>query len=277
MVQLRAAFQAEGELASADEVSSQRAAIARAQDRILADLSNYRVSNIKRLRFAPYLALTVNEAGLRGLLNHPTVAHLHRDEMLEPSLAQSVPLINADDVWATGFIGTGVTVAILDTGVDKSHLFLDQGKVVSEACFSTNNPAQAVSTVCPNGQTSQIGFGAGINCPLNIDGCEHGTHVAGIAAGNAAGTNRPDLSGVAKDASIIAIQVFSRVDNVAACSAGGHSTPCARTFRCCEFEPGRGAVLQLLRCAKLSHWIYSKPPFGQYRCSDRIWKQWVYQ
>jgi subtilisin family serine protease len=230
MVELGAAFQAEGELSSAQEVSSQRAAIAAGQDQLLAALSGHRVSHIKRFKYVPYLAMTVDGAGLGELLNNPTVVHIHKDELVPPTLAQSVPLINADDVWAAGFTGTGWTVAILDTGVDKTHLFLDQGKVVSEACYSTTNPTQAVTSVCPNGQSSQIGSGAGINCPSNIDGCEHGTHVAGIAAGNAAGTTRPDLSGVAKDAGIIAIQVFSQISNPLTCSAGGHSTPCARTF-----------------------------------------------
>jgi len=36
-------------------------------------------------------------------------------------------------------------------------------------------------------------------------GCDHGTHVAGIAAGKSA-----SFSGVAKDANLIAMQVFSR-------------------------------------------------------------------
>ena len=45
--------------------------------------------------------------------------------------------------------------------------------------------------------------GSGVNC--QISGCEHGTHVAGIAAANDGGLNR----GVAYNADIISIQVFS--------------------------------------------------------------------
>ena len=42
-------------------------------------------------------------------------------------------------------------------------------------------------------------------CPPDFSGCFHGTAVAGVAAGDG-----PDFSGVARDAHIIAIQVFSR-------------------------------------------------------------------
>ncbi len=212
IVELGTAFRAEGELSSAQDVSSQRAAIAQEQNQLLAILAGHQISNIKRFKYVPFMAMTVDDAGLGELINNQAVVRIYKDEIVSPTLAQSVPLINADDVWAQGFTGTGWTVAIIDSGVDKTHVFLDQGKVVSEACYSTTDSSIPVSSVCPNGQSSQIGSGAGVNCPTNIDGCDHGTHVAGIAAGNAAGTTRPDLNGVAKDASIIAIQVFSRVD-----------------------------------------------------------------
>src|SRR5204862_771645 len=99
-----------------------------------------------------------------------------------PTLAQSVPLVQGDQAWSAGYDGTGRVVAIVDTGVDKSHPFL-LNKVVAEACFSSFAAGHSTS-LCPNGQSQQIGVGAGVPCgPLNL-GCWHGTHVAGIAAGN---------------------------------------------------------------------------------------------
>jgi subtilisin family serine protease len=55
-----------------------------------------------------------------------------------------------------------------------------------------------------------------------VGGCNHGTVVAGIAAGN-----NGTFYGVAKDASLIAIQVFSRFDSAANC---GSATPCTLTY-----------------------------------------------
>jgi subtilisin family serine protease len=63
--------------------------------------------------------------------------------------------------------------------------------------------------------------GAGAAAPCGADGCEHGTHVAGIAAGRGS-----DFSGVAPDADIIAVQVFSRFTGPA---CGGQSE-CVASF-----------------------------------------------
>ncbi|MEW6684124.1 MAG: S8 family serine peptidase [Nitrospirota bacterium] len=134
-------------------------------------------------------------------------------------------MIGANAVWNTGFSGAGQTIAILDTGVDRTHPFL-AGRVVSEACYSTSDPINSVLSLCPNGATQQIGTGSGVNCPLFITGCQHGTHVAGIAAGREY-TGTP-FSGVAKDATLIAIQVFSRHDSINVC--GLEPIPCARTY-----------------------------------------------
>jgi subtilisin len=224
IVMLATTFRPEGELSAAQDVLRQRLAIARDQDQLLAALSGHRISGIKRFKYLAYVATAVDEGGLIQLIHNPALIRIMKDEMVQPTLAQSFPLINADDVWAAGLTGSTWAVAVLDTGVDKTHLFLDQGKVVSEACYSTNDTHRSMSSLCPNGQTSQGGSGTGVNCPANIVGCDHGTHVAGIAAGNATGTTRDDLSGVAKAGNIIAIQIFSRVDSPSACAPA--ASPC---------------------------------------------------
>ena len=145
---------------------TQRYAIAQGQDQLLATLAGHGISNVKRFNYAPYMAMTVDAARLSDLINSPAVVHIFKDEMVPPALAQSVPLINADDVWAAGFTGTGWTVAILDSGVDTTHVFLDQGKVVSEACYSTTDASGVISSLCPNGQTSQTGLWSWRQLPL---------------------------------------------------------------------------------------------------------------
>src|SRR5262249_52279861 len=109
------------------------------------------------------------------------VSRLVADTLNTPSLPESVPLTGGDQAWAAGFDGTGTVVAILDSGVDSSHPFF-AGKIVEEACYSSTTTQSL--TLCPNGQSQQIGPGAGVNCTIST--CWHGTHVAGIAAGNGA-------------------------------------------------------------------------------------------
>jgi hypothetical protein len=164
----------------------------------------------KRQRWAPrlipntpYVAMTVTRDELEALAADGDVVSLHEDGQLRPGLQDSVPLIGMAAVYARGGTGANTLVAILDTGVEYFHVFTNP-RVTNATCFSTNSGTFA--SLCPNGQSSQIGTTAGFNC--DFPGCEHGTHVAGIAAGN-----RPSgtpLNGVAKSADIFAGQVFSR-------------------------------------------------------------------
>lgn len=121
-----------------------------------------------------------------------------------------------------------INIVVMDTGVQKSHPMLT-GKVVYEACFGSNfdslyNGVLATSfrSICPPGPgqaqpldgdsplTNLIGSGEpspfGIDCarPGLNESCSHGSHVAGIAAGNA-----PGHVGVAPAAKLISVQIFS--------------------------------------------------------------------
>ena len=55
---------------------------------------------------------------------------------MPPDVAESAALIGADSAWTSGYNGAGRTVAVLDTGVDKSHSICRVGAVVAEACYS---------------------------------------------------------------------------------------------------------------------------------------------
>lgn len=85
------------------------------------------------------------------------------------SLTESVPMVGAPAAWQAGFDGTGVTVAVLDTGYDQKHPEL--AGVVSAAKDFT-----------PAGIQDDIG---------------HGTHVAATVAGRGS-----RYAGVAKGASL---------------------------------------------------------------------------
>ena len=219
IVGLRVGYKSEATLRTSREVEAQRLAISQAQDGLLRSLTGYSRSSLKRFETIPFLAMEVTLEGLEALQRSSGVVSIEGDALMSPTLIESTQIIGATAAWASGFTGSGQHVAILDTGVDKNHSFL-AGKVVSEACYSTNGSIS--SSVCPGGVAESIASGAGVNCPSSVAGCEHGTHVAGIAAGKSA-----SFSGVARDANIIAVQVFSRVTSQTAC---GSSQPCALAF-----------------------------------------------
>ncbi|WP_283134472.1 S8 family serine peptidase [Rhizohabitans arisaemae] len=93
------------------------------------------------------------------------------DARVRTTLDRSVAQIGAPDAWRAGYDGTGVDVAVLDTGVDAAHPDLT-GKVTSAENF-TDDPAVT-------------------------DGHGHGTHVASTVAGNG-----PTHKGVAPGANLL--------------------------------------------------------------------------
>jgi subtilisin len=226
IVGLSMPFSAEGHLPN-EKAIEQRAKIVQLQDQLLESVQGFKIEGIKRFKYIPYIAMEVDSSALSALISHPLADSIEEDVPVPPLLDESVPLIKADEAWNLGYTGSGWTVAILDTGVESNHSFLS-GKIVSEACYSSDSWLNNATTVCPNGQESQTGSGAGINCDTSIYGCDHGTHVAGIAAGKGS-----SFSGVAKDANIIAIQVFHRTDDgliITPCSDNSLPSPCALSF-----------------------------------------------
>lgn len=197
----------------------------------LASQFPIKTSAVKTFDIVPGLALPANAAMVDALARDPAVAQIIEDRMYPPVLYQSIPLINADDAWLAGYSGAGQTVAILDTGVNKSHPFL-AGKVVSEACYSTSTSGSGwtSTSLCPGGASSSTAADSGLDCDgTTIAGCGHGTHVAGIAAGRNGSSSGGTMSGVARDANVIAVKIFSRFTGSAACGVG-RPDPCALSF-----------------------------------------------
>ena len=222
--------------ASKESMALPLAVLSKAQEdervRVIGDAHNVLLNNlkgrgevsiVKKMRYSPHLAMTVDIMTLEALREDPHVMDIYEDKLAYIHLAQSIPFIQADELWSNGYTGDGQTIAILDTGVDKTHPFLD-GKVISEACYSTTNSTYGSSSVCSGGVSATTASGSGINCPVSNYGCDHGTHVAGITAGKDPGG--VGFNGVAKDAKLIAIQVFSRFTS--GCPTGWSS--CVRSY-----------------------------------------------
>jgi hypothetical protein len=208
IVKVRAAFQPEGQIMNAAQRLAQRKVIGEAQDQMLSWL-RYVPSTLKRYEYLPYIAASLDTTGLEQLQSSSEALDISEDKPMRLALAESLPRIGAPRAWAGGFNGSGKTIAVLDSGVDKNHPWL-AGKVVSEACYSTNNSAELYSSLCPGGVAESTDPDSGVPCTFlgGAENCGHGTHIAGIAAGRA---------GVAYGANVISIKVMSRVDDSEAC------------------------------------------------------------
>ena len=224
LVELRTpdGYRPEADLGGAAAVGAQRRGLETATTRLLARLTagDYRVA--RRYRTVPFVALEVSPAARAALSRAPEVMRVLDDEIARPVLAQSVPLVQGDQAWSAGYDGTGTAIAIVDTGVDAQHPFLG-GRVIAEACFSSTVPGIS-QTTCPGGTDMQ--FGPGAAAPCSLSDCLHGTHVAGIAAGNGS-SGGVAYSGVARNARLVGIQVFSTITDSNSC---GGFAPCSGAF-----------------------------------------------
>ncbi len=189
-------------------------------DAALANLDGVPHKITHRYRSFPLLALEVSPKALGALRASPQVASIQEDGLSIPALADSTGIVGAKEATQHGFDGTGRVVAVLDTGVDRTHPFL-AGRIVHEACFS-------LRANCPAGTTSQVGVGAGAPCAFAPDDCQHGTHVAGIAAGRRHAGAAYD--GVAPDAKVMPVQVFSRFTGGECFVGAPPATVCALSF-----------------------------------------------
>ena len=219
VIKLKVAYSPEKNLKNEKAIRSQRSAIEAVQNKIGKELLERKSKVIRKYRTIPYIAASVNRSALDHLLASPDVESVEEDVAVPPLLDDSTDLVGARKVWGWGLQGNGQTIAILDTGVETRHDQL-HNKVVGEACFSAAQPPDEQS-LCPNGTDTQIGVGAGAPCSANIQGCEHGTHVAGIASG---------WNGVAPNSQVVSIQVFHRVNSEAKCSNFDLSAPCTLSY-----------------------------------------------
>ncbi|MDH3780235.1 MAG: S8 family serine peptidase, partial [Nitrosopumilus sp.] len=223
----------EGEMEGPQVIQSQRQMIQSAQQDIMEQLSaaNALSPDTYQFKHIPYISTTVNLDSLNVLQSSLMVASIMQDVAVPPLLYQSNSIIGADKVWSesfedVGYTGAGQQIVILDTGVDKNHSFL-AGKIVSEACYSSTVPSESSTSLCPGGVQESTETDSGLPCPSSIAGCDHGTHVAGIAAGGTFLYVGNEYHGVAPDAQIIPMKVFSQFNNPSSCF---FQAPCVLSY-----------------------------------------------
>ena len=190
------------------------------QDQLRAELDQFNVSEEFQLDYgANGLAVTARVGDLLAiaqLSNVTSVARVARHHLTNET---SVPFVGAPNVWGASGTGEGVSIAIIDTGIDYLHAnFGGPGTIPDfEGNDSTVVEPGTFPTVKVVGGTDFVGddYDASsddpaINTPdpdpdpLDCNG--HGSHVAGSAAGNGVATRIGP--GVAPGAVLYALRVF---------------------------------------------------------------------
>ena len=134
-------------------------------------------------------SLKIKGIDIEKVARLPNIKEIFKDNIFYAERSVSVPTIGAPDVWkikdskGNPVDGTGMVIGIIDTGVDYMHPDLGGGfgpnyKVIGGWDFGDNDAD-----------------------PMDVNG--HGTHVAGIAAGDGV------IKGVAPKAKIMAYKIVS--------------------------------------------------------------------
>ncbi|MGY4831788.1 S8 family serine peptidase [Sphaerotilaceae bacterium SBD11-9] len=196
-------------------MSSQSAAASRLQALGAVELGRVHVAHNA-------IAVRVDASQLKAIAALPGVAKVRRVVHHEMSLSETVPYIGASAVQQAGFDGTGVKVAVIDSGIDYTHRNLGGAGTAEayEKAFGTSPSDPRNTTIDPSVYpTTKVvgGFdfvgdawpnGARSEDPNPIDFQGHGTHVADIIGGKSLdGTHK----GVAPGAKLIALKVCSSV------------------------------------------------------------------
>ena len=142
-------------------------------------LIKYGATVKRRFALVNAIAATIPAAKLTEIANQPFVARIELDEevIAVENPQANVDALDIDGLRADGFDGTGVVVAIVDTGIDMDHPALPN---LTSGYDFVNNDAD----------------------PDDDNG--HGTHVAGVV-----GSNDPSAPGVAPNASLMPVKVLN--------------------------------------------------------------------
>jgi serine protease AprX len=172
----------------------------------LLDLNGVRIAALSLINAA---AGFTNAAGIEAISLDERVAFIHHDRTVGPRQTTEAPaptppeqvssvyprVVKAHKVWDEGIRGKGITVAVLDSGVEPDQ---DLTSPTNRRLLASVNFAGEASTSDPGG---------------------HGTHVAGIIAGNGSRSDG-EFTGIAPRANIVDVRVLGCSSYEGRCGSG---------------------------------------------------------
>ena len=198
------------------------ASLSKKQAALLVDIQALGGTNLGRVTKALNAVIVeVDAARLADVAALPNVQSIRPLVDYQVDLSETVPYIGAATAQAAGVDGTGVRVAVLDSGIDYTHFNLGGSGNVAD--FTGNDPTIIEAGTFPTakvvggydfvGEAWTGGTGSPALTP-DADpldkgtGAGHGTHVADIIGGKSTGGSH---KGVAPGASLYAVGVCSKV------------------------------------------------------------------
>ena len=137
----------------------------------------------------PAVSATLHPADIIGVSNQSNVAYISLDRPLAATLDYTAAAVDAPQAWTSGLDGSGVGIAIIDSGI-------------------YNHPDLNAA----NSRRSRVVYRQSFIGGTLADDFGHGTHVAGIVAGNGASSSGPGafrtFKGIAPNANLLDLRVL---------------------------------------------------------------------
>ena len=159
-----------------------------------------------RFHHIPIIAGTIETELLDELLEVEGVVFLTLNGELRIALDNAICIHHVDTVWDYGYTGEGISIAIIDTGIDPLHVGLND----FDDDPTTNDPKVVAFYDALDDSGDD---GSGETEPYDDQG--HGSHCAGISAGTGAvdenpmgGDDSKPYRGVAPDAWLVGVKVL---------------------------------------------------------------------
>ena len=159
-----------------------------------------------RFHHIPIIAGTIETELLDELLEVEGVVFLTLNGELRIALDNAIGIHHVDTVWDYGYTGEGISIAIIDTGIDPLHVGLND----FDDDPTTNDPKVVAFYDALDDSGDD---GSGETEPYDDQG--HGSHCAGISAGTGAvdenpmgGDDSKPYRGVAPDAWLVGVKVL---------------------------------------------------------------------
>lgn len=171
------------------------------EDDIGKDASNLRSRFSKSM---VGVVLDIDENDAKVLKGKPYVRSVTPNLLFQASLSDSVSLMEIDQLWqmkdpGNNYLdGSGIIIAVIDTGFDLSNPVFSGIDVMKKQCFCSQE-----EPCCPDGTEQMSGDSA------LTDSSGHGTHILGILA-----SQDDTYKGVAPSASYILVKASSGGSNI---------------------------------------------------------------
>jgi serine protease AprX len=138
------------------------------------------------------LVASLDHNGIVSLSNQSNVVYISKDRPLTPFFDNAAPAVNASAAWQSNYTGAGIGVALIDSGVNTHPDLFTTG------LFPTSRVVYNQSFV-PGDSSAADAYG-------------HGTHIAGLIAGDGVSSTGPlfsqNFKGIAPKANIVNLRVL---------------------------------------------------------------------